>query len=493
MMTERQSDRVATIGLLMGGATLYLLTLSRYYSADSILIAQSIEQSRLYHPAHPLLWPSGWLFVQLWRWLGWQGRALLPLQALNALAGAVCVALLYLLIRRPPGRLVDRRVALPTAAGWLYSNGLWLLSSDAEFVTPALAAQLGFLGLMLWPSAATRTRLVYAVALGVGLALATLSWALALSLAALIPWLVWPVGTAGRRRQLAVMSGAALAVLLPVWLSRPPLWPYPASYAAVSLRDLPQAAYAFVRTLIGFPGLGLSGHSAEFFFAAPLATRLAFVGVYVAAGMLAAWPLVALWRQRATWAPALRRVVTGLTMWGALLVVFAVWWVAGDVSFWLPVAALWWWAVGLALADAPARRLRSVGALIVGLGLYHGLTLIGPQHNLAHNIPYAWAQDIAALTDSADLILTPDNNLLALYLPYFADRSTLPLFAAPPDPAVQAEYNAAVQSALRAHPGALWLAQIADAPWLAPLADAWVGQPVWRDGPLTLTRLQPAP
>lgn len=489
----RQHERIIALGLMIGATALYGLTLSRHYSADSILIAQSIEHGRLYHPAHPLLWPLGWLFVQGWRLLGWQGRALLPLQTLNALAGAVCVAWLYLLLRRTPGRPVDRPVALLAAAGWAVSSGLWLLSTDAEMVTLALALQLGLLAIMLWPSPTVKARLAYAAALGVGLALATLSWVLTLVMVALIPLVALPPGTPKRRRQMAAAAIAAGLVLLPVWLSRVPQWPYPASYAAVSARDLPHAAYAFLRSLVGYPGLGLSGHSAEFFLSAPLATRLAFVGVYLIGGSLSVWPLIVLWRRRSQWKAPTRRTLAGLAAWGALLALFALWWVAGDVSFWLPAAGLWWYAAGLALSHVPARYLRAAGALVAGLGLYHGLTLIGPQHDLARNIPYAWAQNVARLTESADLILTPDNNLLALYLPYFNDRPTLPMFADPPAPAVRDEYSAAIQAAIRTQSGALWLAQIDNTPWLAPLAAGWTWQSVWRDGPLTLARLRPAP
>jgi hypothetical protein len=84
--------------LFSTSAVLYLSTLSRHYSSDSCLYAVQIAARAwpaMVAPHHLLLHPLGAAWSELWRILGWTGDAMLPLQALNGLGGAACVALLF--------------------------------------------------------------------------------------------------------------------------------------------------------------------------------------------------------------------------------------------------------------------------------------------------------------------------------------------------------------------------------------------------------------
>ena len=58
---------------------LYSVTLSRHYTADSLLYALAIEGGdlgALIDPTHLLLHPLGLLWFRLWQAMGWGGRPL---------------------------------------------------------------------------------------------------------------------------------------------------------------------------------------------------------------------------------------------------------------------------------------------------------------------------------------------------------------------------------------------------------------------------------
>ena len=129
-------------GLALLALVLYVLTLSRHYTADSILFAATIESEHwrwLVDPSHPLLHPLGWVWYQVWKLLGWSGGAILPLQTLNAIGGASCAGLFFLIMHRISRSIM---LAIITTVGFAVSGGLWFLSVEAEFVTIPMALML---------------------------------------------------------------------------------------------------------------------------------------------------------------------------------------------------------------------------------------------------------------------------------------------------------------------------------------------------------------
>ena len=182
--SHRAKEAVIKLVVVTTVFGLYLATLSRHYSADSLLLALQIEGgnlSRFLDPTHVLLQPVGYAWFQLWRFAGWSHGSIVPLQVVNALGGAVCVGLLYGIMRPLTG---SRRIPCLASAGFAVSGGLWLLSVEAEFVTIGLAPSLFVLWLLLSPPERLRSQPWYGLALGAAVSLAILTY---LSSAILIP------------------------------------------------------------------------------------------------------------------------------------------------------------------------------------------------------------------------------------------------------------------------------------------------------------------
>src|SRR5262245_64792969 len=109
--------RVAPIALFLGALLLYLRTLTQVHTFDALSYVTSVERkpwTELFHPHHLAYGPLGALALALGRALGYTGGAALPLQLLNAVAGAAGVALLFVIVRR-----VTRRPDLGLAAALL--------------------------------------------------------------------------------------------------------------------------------------------------------------------------------------------------------------------------------------------------------------------------------------------------------------------------------------------------------------------------------------
>jgi hypothetical protein len=155
---------------------LYLATLSNFYTGDSIeyaLAVESADPTLLLDPYHPLLHPVGLLFYRLWQLAGWTGRALLPLQVFNALAGGICAGLLAGI-----AGVLSRSAGIAAAAGlgFAVSGGVWMLSVEAEFVTLPLALMLAVLWAVLVVSPAGAARGRYPILLGIASAAAVAAY-----------------------------------------------------------------------------------------------------------------------------------------------------------------------------------------------------------------------------------------------------------------------------------------------------------------------------
>src|SRR5262245_14831215 len=109
--------RTVSIALFLGALLLYLTTLTQVHTFDALSYVTSVERkpwTELFHPHHLAYGPLGALALALGRAFGYAGGAALPLQLLNAVAGAAGVALLFVIVRR-----VTRRPDLGLAAALL--------------------------------------------------------------------------------------------------------------------------------------------------------------------------------------------------------------------------------------------------------------------------------------------------------------------------------------------------------------------------------------
>ncbi len=421
---------------------LYLATLSRNWTADSLLYALDIESgevARMVDPYHLLLHPLGWAFYRLWRWAGWSGGALLPSQVLNALGGAACVGLVYGVARHLTG---SARAAALAAAGMAVSGGLWLLSVEAEFVTIPLAAHLAVLWGALAAPAHRARRPAYALGLGLGVVLSALTYLtgvllLGVAAAGLLLRMEWPRPV--RLRQAAIAAGTVLVVtaaglLCGILWSRGALAQWPGRllgggvYGQLSWTSLPRGAYAFLRSLALYPNLAMNDSTRAFLASAAAPQRALFVLYYLAVLAVAMAPPVLAWRWRhVLWAEH-RRELAVLGTWVALFGAFAVYWVPGDVSFWVPLLAAWWLLAALVMVPRLKHGRVSMATAVLLLLAANGLLAMAPRRDLGRNVRYTLAQELAGHTAPADLILLGDGDgLEALYAVYFGRRQVVSL------------------------------------------------------------------
>lgn len=446
--TGRATILVALIAVII----LYTSTLSRHYSADSLLYALVIESDRsdlLVDPTHLLLHPLGWFWYRMWILLGWSSGSLLPLQVLNVLGGASSVGLLYAIARRL-SKVQD--IAILTAAGFALSGGMWLLSVEAEFVTIPLAFSLLVLWLVLTPPSRIVKRPSYAVLLGLATVLAILSYltSLFLVLVVLLGLALQPVYSPPlRRRQLMLFIGIVLLVLLPVALGLlifRPLADWPqylwqdggSGYGQLSLFNLPHGAYAFLRTLLLFPGLALNDSTQAYLSQANFARRATFAGYYGLVFMLALLPVLAAVKIRhRLWANFGRELVI-LVLWSILYAAFGFFWVPGDITFWLPILVAWWLLVAMVTFSIISER--SSGILswpvrgqntrirvilittILMIGALNAVLMILPRRDIQTNEAYNVANTVEKLTHEEDMIIVSDQDISAIYVAYFTDR-----------------------------------------------------------------------
>jgi hypothetical protein len=418
---------------------LYLMTLSRHYSGDGIEYALAIESGQpayLLDPYHPLLHPLGLAFWQLWQFLGWTGRSLLPLQVLNALGGAACVGLITAL-----GRALTRsnQLAVLVAAGFAVSGGLWMLSVDAEFVTIPMALMLWvLLKLLAAPAGDTRQDLSHPLRLGLGATLAIFSY---LTAAFLVPVALVGIASdphldiAHKRRQFAVYTAVVLIGVVPAYLWFLNIWSNGnwsqvvaifsgTSYNKFTWFNLPHGVYAFLRSLLLYPHLSLVGTTRDYLAAAEPTGRVLFGVTYAIVGLIALTPpLLAIRQRRYLW-PVQRRALLALAVWVALFSAFAFYWVPGDQTFWLPVLAAWWLLLALVASHSPTNHppIKWLAIPIAALALANAAFEIVPRHNLSANHAYQLAIRAATHASGTDVILTRSDEITGLYAAYFGDQ-----------------------------------------------------------------------
>src|SRR5690349_8576949 len=115
MRPHSRSDRQAGMPMVLFllSLAIYLTTLTQVHTFDALSYVTSVERkpwTEVFHPHHLAYGPLGVLALHAGRALGYTGGAALPMQVLNALAGALGVALFYTIVQR-----VTRRADLALA------------------------------------------------------------------------------------------------------------------------------------------------------------------------------------------------------------------------------------------------------------------------------------------------------------------------------------------------------------------------------------------
>jgi hypothetical protein len=387
----------------------YSATLSHNYSGDSLSYAKAVESGALEQWikfSHLLIHPLGWIFYQLWRLFGWSGGAMLPLQILNALGGALCVGFVYAISHHFSN---SSKVSTIVAFGFAFSGATWLLSTEAEFVTVPLAFKLFVLWLLLAAVPRRMQRPAYAVLLGMGIAVAMLFY---LNSAFLVPVVIvglllrkelpWRV----RKRQVILVLIAVL-LLMVVALSligtflwregdKPDLWLSIGGneYGSWGWFDFAHGSYAFLRSIALYSNLGMNDRTNVYLAEATIAKRVLFYGYYLIILAAAGFPLILAVTKYRQWWSAQKSRVGALTIWTVLYAAFAVYWVPGDLTFWLPVLVAWWLLVAQILTYVKLKTKHLI-ALAVGVALLLVLNaafLILPHHVRHRSQQENWGQ-----------------------------------------------------------------------------------------------------
>lgn len=146
---KRYSTSLVSLALGLGFGLLYLSTLTQVHTFDALSYVLSVERKpwqAVFHPHHLAYGPLGVLALWLGKALGFVGGAALPMQVVNALAGACGVGLFAHLVLRITQR-VD--IALVSALLLGSSYAYWYYAIEIEVYTVATLLLIGCAGL-LW-------------------------------------------------------------------------------------------------------------------------------------------------------------------------------------------------------------------------------------------------------------------------------------------------------------------------------------------------------
>ena len=148
-----QSPRSALVEstlVTLAALMLFLPFLSIQYDTNGLIEALAVESGELFHKNHLLYRVMGWVAYRGLQLTGHSPRAIVVLQVMNAICGAVGVGLAYLTYNRAAR---NRQAAI---AGSLFlgcSFTYWLFSTDAAYITVAAMFASASMAVLLYLTA----------------------------------------------------------------------------------------------------------------------------------------------------------------------------------------------------------------------------------------------------------------------------------------------------------------------------------------------------
>lgn len=424
------TERIVPLALFFGTLLLYLATLTQVHTFDALSYVTSVERkpwTEVFHPHHLAYGPLGALALAFGRALGYAGGAALPMQVVNATAGALGVTLFFSIARRATGRAdVALVVALLLCSAYAY----WYYAVEIEVYTLATLFLLICLDLLLRLLQHPSRRGMALLGLAQGGAILFHQTNLLFSAPLFVALLVSAYDVR-RRHKSWVYRHAATSVRL--WaIAR-----FTLAYALV-LGATVGLPYLFVGVVVsGFRSWDafdawLTEYTRTGWWGGPitaqkwhglgigLADTLAQPGGAVLWLLLAG--LVVVHLRRLGSRP--HALVAGLLAWLLVYGAFFLWWEPDNIEFWiasLPPALLllalalrgerhWGPGVWIALAVA-----------IAALGI--NADAITRRGDPTTDLQRVIAQKLAEQSQPADLLLVPDG-LIELYLPYYEHHDT---------------------------------------------------------------------
>lgn len=423
----------APLAIFLATLLLYLTTLTEVHTFDALSYVMSVESKpwpELLHPHHLAYGPLGVLALWAGQVLGHSGAAL-PMQLVNAVAGAAGVALFFAIVRRALRR-VDLALVAALLLGGTYA--FWYYAVEVEVYTVATLFLLIALGLLLECLRHPTARAAALVGLAQGGAVLFHQTNVLFCVPVLVCWILnvgfwnWRSKTQNPKLGVAVAYIVALALTVGV--------PYVlAAFVVSGFRtwdELGSWLFEYARTgWWGGPitpqkweslGEGLADTIAQ---PGGALLGLLLVGLLVLhlRTVIGDWRLEIGDRERRWNLPASISLlaVVWLLAYGA----FFLWWEPDNVEFW--IASL---PPALLLLAQSLRRERPWGPS-TAIALAVGVTALGVNYDSiarrgdpATDLQRAIAGALAAQSTPADLLLVPDG-LQELYLPHYEGREQI--------------------------------------------------------------------
>jgi hypothetical protein len=419
---------IPPIALFFLTLALYLVTLTGVHTFDALSYVTSVERkpwTEVFHPHHLAYGPLGVLALHAGRALGYAGGAALPMQVVNALAGALGVALFFVIVRR-----VTRRADLALTCALLLGGGYayWYYAVEIEVYTVATLFLLLCLGILTRPGWTNSRRAL--IWLGLAHAGAVLFHQTNVLLC--VPILAYSIYDLRftiyhwRDGQEPNLRPRDWFSVLGSWFKRWLVYLVTLGFAVALPYLLVGLGVSGFRSWAAFDAW-LTEYARTGWWGGPITVRkwaglamglsdtLAQPGGALLGLLLLGLLIVRLRSLVACRRPLIATLVTWLLVYGA----FFLWWEPDNIEFWiasLPPALL---LLGLAL-----RGERSWGPG-VWLALAIACTAVGVNYGSiarrgdpATDLQRLVARELGVRSHPADLLLVPDG-LLELYLPYY--------------------------------------------------------------------------
>lgn len=425
------ADRALAAGLFAGFLALYLTTLTQVHTFDALSYVTSVERkpwTELFHPHHLAYGPLGSIMLALGQAAGYGGGAAIPMQALNAVAGALGIALFFLAARSATGR-PDAAFAAALLPGASYAY--WYYSVEIEVYTLATLFLILCLALLIQPAPwSIRHCLALGLAHGGAVLFHQTNVLLGVPIAiCLIADIAATRAMPANRPAILIQRWGAYAAALMLVVAIPYLY---AMLVVSNFRTLDaMLAWLTEYARTGWWGGPLSGNTLANV-SLGLTDTLAQPGgawIWLALGVIAVGAIIA--ERRPGTRQSMRKPTAGaaftphpaalyaLLAWLGVYGAFFTWWEPDNIEFWiasLPPAAM---ALAFLLARGRRWGLPILGTIAIGVTMtWLNYSAIERRGDPTTDLQRVVARELGARSTPADLLIIPDG-LLELYLPYY--------------------------------------------------------------------------
>ena len=403
---------LASLGLFLLVLLRYLTSLTQVHTFDALSYVLDVDNKplrELFHPHHVAYGPLGAFALSAARLFGYAGEPAVPLQVVNALAGAGGVALFFLVLRRITLRGdVAYVVALLLGASYAY----WYYAVEVEVYTVAVLFLIACLGMLARLIARPTAWGWAALGLLQGLAVLFHQTNVLLCAPVLVAWLLRGRHAGRNVAQLAAYGGALAAVVI-------------AGYGAAAVVGGLRSWDAFVAWSTSYARTGWWGGPLTASKWADLVKGLADAvaqpgGAWFLLALLGLGCAMAMFRRRALrehW-----RLAACLACWLLVYGGFFLWWEPDNVEFWIASLppALTLLALALSTGKSWGLGVWAALALTVAMVWTNGGS-IAYRGAAANDLQREVSAMLAARSEPSDLLVIPDG-LQELYLQYYERR-----------------------------------------------------------------------